>query len=58
MPGVGPTLHEYKRGRLHSGSKHGPLVKSRRQAIAIGVNTEKNSLGQSVNRMLRGKGRK
>jgi hypothetical protein len=29
------VLHEYKHGTLHSGSKHGPKVRSRKQAIAI-----------------------
>ena len=28
-------MHEYKTGKLHSGSKRGPKVKSRKQAIAI-----------------------
>lgn len=32
------TMHEYKEGDLHSGSKEGPVVKSRKQAIAIGLN--------------------
>lgn len=32
------VLHEYKEGELHSGSKKGPLVKSRRQALAIAMN--------------------
>lgn len=36
-PGMGNTLHEYKTGTLHSGSKKGPVVKSRAQAIAIGM---------------------
>lgn len=58
MPGVGPTLHEFKAGRLHSGSKKGPLVRDRKQALAIGINSEKNSLGQSVNRMVGGGGKK
>lgn len=31
------TMHEYKHGELHSGSKSGPKVKSRKQAIAIGL---------------------
>lgn len=31
------TLHEFKHGLLHSGSKHGPKVKSRKQAIAIAL---------------------
>ena len=30
-------MHEYKEGKLHSGSKKGPKVKSRKQAIAIGL---------------------
>lgn len=29
------VLHKYKHGTLHSGSKRGPKVKSRKQAIAI-----------------------
>jgi hypothetical protein len=32
------TMHEFKHGALHSGSKTGPLVKNRDQAIAIGLN--------------------
>lgn len=35
MPGFEGTLHEYKTGSLHSGSKHGPVVKNRKQALAI-----------------------
>ena len=31
------TMHEFKHGTLHSGSKHGPKVTSRAQAIAIGL---------------------
>ena len=30
-------MHEYKTGALHSGSKKGPVVKSRKQAIAIAL---------------------
>lgn len=29
------VMHKYKHGKLHSGSKQGPKVKSRAQAIAI-----------------------
>ena len=32
------TMHEFKMGSLHSGSKSGPKVKSRKQAIAIAMN--------------------
>ena len=31
------TMGEFKRGKLHSGSKSGPKVKSRKQAVAIGL---------------------
>ena len=33
---VGKVMREYKAGTLHSGKK-GPVVKSRRQAIAIAM---------------------
>jgi hypothetical protein len=31
------VMREYKHGKLHSGSKKGPEVRSRKQAIAIGL---------------------
>jgi len=31
------VMHEFKHGSLHSGSKSGPKVKSRKQAIAIAM---------------------
>lgn len=34
---IGKVMHEYKTGELHSGSKSGPMVKSRKQAIAIAL---------------------
>jgi hypothetical protein len=34
---VGKVMHEWKTGTLHSGSKKGPVVKSRKQAIAIAM---------------------
>lgn len=34
---VGKVMGEYKAGELHSGSKTGPLVTNRKQAIAIGL---------------------
>jgi len=33
---IGKVMHEYKAGSLHSG-KGGPVVKSRKQAIAISL---------------------
>ncbi len=35
---VASTMHEWKHGTLRSGSKHGPQVKSQRQAVAIALN--------------------
>lgn len=32
------TMHEFKQGELHSGSKTGPRVKNRKQAVAIALN--------------------
>ncbi len=34
---VGKVMHEFKEGTLHSGSKRGPRVTSRKQAIAIAM---------------------
>ena len=34
---VGKVMHEYKEGKLHTGSKKGPMVTSRKQAIAIAL---------------------
>ena len=34
---IGKVMKEYKAGELHSGSKSGPVVKSRKQAIAIAM---------------------
>ena len=33
---IGKVMHEYKEGTLHSG-KGGPVVKNRKQAIAISL---------------------
>ena len=36
-PKVKKVMHEFKAGTLHSGSKKGPVVKSRKQAVAIAL---------------------
>ena len=41
------VMHEYKEHELHSGSKKGPKVKSRAQAIAIGL-SEARKAGEAV----------
>lgn len=34
---VGKVMKEYKEGMLHTGSKKGPVVTSKKQAIAIAL---------------------
>ena len=34
---VAKVMREYSKGKLHSGSKKGPVVKSRKQAVAISL---------------------
>jgi len=41
------VMHEYKHGRLHSGSKRGPKVRSRKQAIAIMLSERGKERGRS-----------
>lgn len=50
MPGV---MHEWKHGQLHSGSHTGPVVKNRKQAIAIGLSEQRKLKGGAY-----GKGRR
>lgn len=38
---VAKVMREFKGGTLHSGSKKGPVVKSRKQAIAIAMSEAK-----------------
>lgn len=42
---VGDAMHEFKAGSLHSG-KGGKVVKSRKQAIAIGLSSERRAQGK------------
>lgn len=35
------SMSEFKAGELHSGSKTGPVVRSRKQAIAIGLSEQR-----------------
>ena len=38
---VKKVMHEFKEGDLHSGSKKGPVVKDRKQAIAIALSEQR-----------------
>ncbi len=42
---VAKVMREYKAGTLHSGSKKGPVVKNRKQAIAIAMSEAKMKKG-------------
>jgi Family of unknown function (DUF6496) len=55
MPGMKNTMHEFKAGKLHSGSKGGPVVTSRKQAIAIGMNDNKTGAATKPTRKTPGK---
>jgi Family of unknown function (DUF6496) len=41
------VMREYKLGDLHSGSKHGPVVSSHKQAVAIAL-SEQRQQGKAV----------
>lgn len=40
---ISKVMREFKKGELNSGSKTGPVVKSRKQAIAIALSEAKQS---------------
>jgi hypothetical protein len=40
---VHKVMGEFKRGTLHSGSKKGPKVKSRKQAVAIALDSARRA---------------
>jgi len=39
------VMHEFKEGKLHSGSKHGPEVTNPKQAIAIALSESRKATG-------------
>lgn len=44
------VMHEFKAGTLHTGSKRGPVVKSRKQAIAIAMSEQRRANKKSYKR--------
>lgn len=40
---VEKVMHEYKHGELHSGSKKGPKVTNKKQAIAIALSEQRKA---------------
>jgi hypothetical protein len=41
---ISKVMREFKKGELNSGSKSGPVVKSRKQAIAIALSEAKKTI--------------
>lgn len=54
MAKVGKVMREYKEGTLHSGKK-GPVVKSRKQAIAIALSEANMSKPKMMKKAGRGR---
>lgn len=50
MNKVKKVMGEFKRGTLHSGSKRGPKVESRDQAIAIAMSEQRREGGDRPKR--------
>ncbi len=48
-PKIEKVMHEFKHGELHSGSKKGPKVTNRKQAVAIAI-SEARKAGAKVPR--------
>lgn len=48
MPGLKGTMREYENKELHSGSKTGPIVKSKKQAIAIGLSEQRKESSKAT----------
>lgn len=46
---VKKVMHEWKEGKLHSGSKKGPVVSNQKQAVAIAL-SEARKKGLKVGR--------
>jgi len=55
MKKIGKMMREFKGGKLRSGSRKGPVVKSRRQAIAISLNAAKKAGAQISRRSPHGR---
>lgn len=45
MPPFDEVMSKFKKGKLHSGSKSGPPVKNRKQAVAIMLHEKREAEG-------------
>ena len=46
-PKIKKVMQEFSSGKLHSGSKKGPIVKNRKQAVAIAL-SESRKAGSKI----------
>lgn len=51
------VMNEWKHKELHSGSKHGPVVKNQKQAEAIAFSEQKKLKGDHLKKAFSGIGR-
>jgi len=49
---MGKVMKEFKSGTLHSGSKKGPVVKNRKQAIAIAMSEAEKAMDAGMKKGL------
>lgn len=47
------VFHEYGAHELHSGSKKGPIVKKRKQAIAIALSEGRKAEGKAISKTMK-----
>lgn len=52
---IGKVMHEFKTGTLNTGSKTGPVVKNRKQAIAIAMSQANMPKPKSMKKSGRGR---
>lgn len=52
MNKIHKVMHEFREGKLHSGSKHGPEVTNRKQAIAIALSEARKNKGTAKHKAL------
>ena len=45
------VMHEFKEGKLRSGSKKGPIVKNPKQGLAIAINESKTRVSKKIKPM-------
>ena len=51
---VSKVMHEWEAGKLHSGSKKGPVVKNQKQAVAIALSEAAQEKSKSMGGNLKG----